>query len=300
MKNYLKGLVSGIILAAAILCIPVVANNISVTFNEFRINIDGCDKAQWGENYILDNGEEVPYSIVYKDTTYLPIRKISELTGLHIAYNGDSNTVSVANKPQNEKVVAEKPDANGNVWKYYTFTTENSDKYLGIADETRGYERIYKIMSDSDVTVTDDALYFFKENRGEDPYEVDGYAKIGSFQKIEFSSNPDTQDGEEILKLNSSAVAFDGEYVYYISYFKTLNPSVYFNTYNIFTGESEKCYMGRGVIIESLSLDSSGTPNLTTVYGYPPSTRAIYYDYIYDKATNELNLQNERYEGYKQ
>ena len=41
--------------------------------------------------------------------------------------------------------IAEKPDKNGNMWTYYIFRTANYEKYLGVRDEQRGYERVYRI-----------------------------------------------------------------------------------------------------------------------------------------------------------
>ena len=209
MKNYFKGLICGLVLAIAVMCIPVVAENISVAFNGFRINVNGVDVAQWGENYTLDNGSEVPYSMIYNDTTYLPLRKIGELTGKHIAYNGDTGTVSVCGIPKKESVITEKPDANGNVWEYYTFTTDDRYACLGIRDKARGFERVYR--SATETMITDDYVLFFRYSG-----PGKGYNKTYALQKIMFSNDPDTQDGEELFKLNATGVIhMDDEYVYY-------------------------------------------------------------------------------------
>lgn len=103
--------------------------------------------------------------IVYKDTTYLPMRKIAEMNGKAIYWNGDSNTAAMT-APQREnsqKVLAEKPDSYGNVWTYYTFTAEDDTSYLGIKDERRGYERVYRIAEGEadNIGVTENEIYFF-------------------------------------------------------------------------------------------------------------------------------------------
>lgn len=266
MKNYFKGLISGIILTVLIICIPVVAENISVAFNEFRINANGIDAAQWGESYILANGEVLPYSITYKDTTYLPIRKVSELTGLHIAYNGDSRTVSVSYVPNSEKVLAEKPDANGNVWKYYTFKTAEEDRfYLGVKDEARGYERMYKLLNNN-VTVTDDAIYFFRrEDVKDDPNlsALGGYPIFGTFRKLSFLNDPNTQDGEVISQIRHTPVLFDGEYLYRAYTIRGLTTTGGVTAYNVFTKEFAEVSAGRGYSISGISLNDEGVAVVT-------------------------------------
>ena len=72
--------------------------------------------------------------------------------------------------------LAEKPDKNGNVWRYYLFETYNGDIYLGVKDIQREFERVYRINKNyegltsrneielssyvSRVRVTEDAIYF--------------------------------------------------------------------------------------------------------------------------------------------
>ena len=76
MKSYLKGLVTGFLISACLFAIPVLGDNIEVLFNSVRININGLDKIQWGENITLDDGSTTPSSLLYNGTTYLPLRKI--------------------------------------------------------------------------------------------------------------------------------------------------------------------------------------------------------------------------------
>lgn len=44
MKNYFKGLMTGIIICAVVCAIPAMADTIDVIFNQVRINVDGIDK----------------------------------------------------------------------------------------------------------------------------------------------------------------------------------------------------------------------------------------------------------------
>ncbi len=197
MKSYVKGIITGLLIGAAVSAIPVVAENIDVLFNEVSINVNGADAVQWGEDIDLGDGGSTPASILYKGTTYLPMRKLGELSGQKVYWNGDSKTVSMTSEQKDVKIVAEKPDKNGNVWTYYTFKDENDNSYLGIEDKTRGYDRIYRIISN--VRVTDEAIYFVKF--GEPVYENRDSYSSADLVKISFSNDKDTQDGEIIQDL---------------------------------------------------------------------------------------------------
>src|SRR6056297_1719153 len=59
-----------------------------------------------GENYLLSSGVEVPNSILYKGTTYLPIRNVGELLGKEITWNGLTSTAGI-----NDKVTEESAEA---------------------------------------------------------------------------------------------------------------------------------------------------------------------------------------------
>lgn len=219
MKNYTKGVITGILIGTVIASVPVIAENIDVLFNSVRININGIDKVQWDENIELDNGLAAPSSVLYNGTTYLPIRKISELTGKKVYWNGDSKTVSITGQQEYVKEIVKKADSNGNAWRYYTFRTEELKSsgysggtkfnyYLGVSDEARGYERVYRISGPS-VSVVDDKIYFVKVRY--DQYENPIY----SLATLNFDNNANTQDGEEEpLGSNIYSLAFDGEWLF--------------------------------------------------------------------------------------
>jgi hypothetical protein len=199
MKDYIKGVATGLIIAIAIAVIPVFAKGIDVVLNNVRISVDGMDKAQWGESYTLDNGADVPYSILYEGTTYLPLRKIGDINGKDIYWNGDTRTASMTESKgegRAEKVIAERADSNGNVWTYYTFYTQDEKCYLGVKDKARNFERIYLLSGDS-VYCDENAIYFAKKDR-----EIYG----GNLYKIDFANNENTQDGIMISELTGGDV----------------------------------------------------------------------------------------------
>jgi len=96
MKKHLAGFVAGIVAAvlAMTLVIPALANE-EFSFNRVIISVNGEQKAGLTEHYTLENGVQVPFSILYQGTTYLPVRKFSELTGLGINWNQNTQTVEI-------------------------------------------------------------------------------------------------------------------------------------------------------------------------------------------------------------
>ncbi len=63
--------------------------------NSVNISIDSTPAANMGEGYTLENGTTVPFSILYEGTTYLPVRKLSELLRAGIDYDTESRTVFI-------------------------------------------------------------------------------------------------------------------------------------------------------------------------------------------------------------
>ena len=83
---------------------------ISVVLNKINIAIDGSIVGKAGMNYTLANGEQVPYSILYKGTTYLPMRKVAELVGKEVKWDPATNTAGINDfKASEEPAAAQKP-----------------------------------------------------------------------------------------------------------------------------------------------------------------------------------------------
>lgn len=231
------GFVTCLILVMLCFAIPIAAENLDAILGGIRINIDGIDLVQCDENIELDDGRSAPYSISYNDTTYLPLRKISELLNKTVYWNGLSNTVSITDRPINSSIneIIKKSDASGNIWLYYTFATSNGKRYLGIKDEARGYERVYNIVGSNAkpeekdslcVEVDDYGIYFVKilPRIGNEPYTS------SELYKINFLSDENTQDGEKafvILGLNKSSVIFIDDCLYYLSADTGSNANMY-------------------------------------------------------------------------
>ncbi len=96
------------------------ADTIQVSLNSVHIDLNGAMVAVKGQSYALGNGAVTPFSLNYNGTVYLPVRKLSEMLGMNISYNGASSTISISsrNTPQKPPV---NPDQTG------TEKPENTD-----------------------------------------------------------------------------------------------------------------------------------------------------------------------------
>ncbi len=95
-KNTLKGIVAATLAGVITVCsIPAIAQGIEALMNSVNIKLDGVKVASVDESYVLQNGTSVPYSILYEGTTYMPIRKVSELLDINIGWDNDTRTVLV-------------------------------------------------------------------------------------------------------------------------------------------------------------------------------------------------------------
>lgn len=94
-KKILSMLIVVLMLTTAVAYASGVTITIEVMTNKVNVSINGETVSQANSNYILDNGDAVPNSIVYKDTTYLPIRKVAELLGQEVTWDGSTNTIGL-------------------------------------------------------------------------------------------------------------------------------------------------------------------------------------------------------------
>lgn len=75
---------------------------VSASFNKINITVNGVSVAVSGESFVRTTGD-VPYSILYKGTTYLPLAKVCEFVGKNVSWDGETRTVSIStpqSKPQ--------------------------------------------------------------------------------------------------------------------------------------------------------------------------------------------------------
>lgn len=126
-----KGFICGFLAAVVLIMnVPVLAASIDVIFNPLNIVINGVNAANKGENYTLTNGNEVPFSIVYKGTTYLPLRKLAELMGKDIVLDSETDTVHLNDPVATYDPKEEFPEKEGKV-------VSNESKYITKAKLSR-------------------------------------------------------------------------------------------------------------------------------------------------------------------
>jgi len=100
MKHTIKVFFAGMVVATLLFTtISIFASDnqlsISVVLNKVNVAINGVLVGKSGVDYILDNGQSVPYSISYKGTTYLPMRKVAELVGKTVIWDGVTGTAGI-------------------------------------------------------------------------------------------------------------------------------------------------------------------------------------------------------------
>jgi len=99
MKKQLPGFFAGIFVTViAFATIPALAasfQTIEATLNSVNIKVNGAQVASVGEDYTLDNGKQTAGSIVFNETTYVPIRRIGDLLGADIGWDQSSSSVTI-------------------------------------------------------------------------------------------------------------------------------------------------------------------------------------------------------------
>ena len=93
------------------LSIPAYAEDKSLIINSLNIEVNDKSVANIGDPYILGNGSETAFSILYKNTAYLPVRKIQELCGGSIVYDEVNKTVKLTNQYTADESIIELTDS---------------------------------------------------------------------------------------------------------------------------------------------------------------------------------------------
>jgi hypothetical protein len=132
----IQGFVAGFLTAIVLLVsVPTLAETITTTFNVINIKINGEMVVKSGESFILANGNKVPYTIVYNGTTYLPLRETVRLVGKDLAFDGDTSTADIIDKPIQQPI--ESPKMEGDV--------VSEKKYVTMAELSRFLVRSFEL-----------------------------------------------------------------------------------------------------------------------------------------------------------
>lgn len=167
-------LIGSVITATVMFAVPAIAaqiQTVTATANTVNIALDGKQVAAKGESYKLSDGKEVPYSLSYQGTTYLPIRKVGELTGKEIYWDQTTGTAGVGVNPKAETPSNETKPTTG----YSDWTAEEEKAY----QEFKGMWDV-SIYTSDDTTINYQAKYSGKEPLGViessfEQWKTDGY-----------------------------------------------------------------------------------------------------------------------------
>ena len=222
MKKLLK-----ILLAVSIVCgvsLPVLAEIIDVTFNRVSIMVDGNGPLERDQNI---KNTELPLSITYKNTTYVPLRFISEQMYKQVQWNGDSKTVSITRKTFGHGNRIKKTDLNGNEWEYQYTRSDDGKKYITVTDSKRNFVRNYPIQGEKAYKTDQESVWFMHTN--------------GILYRLFYANDVNSQDGEEIAVVNSGHPAneaiFDGDYIYSVEKLFSNSSQGNIVVYNMVTNE---------------------------------------------------------------
>lgn len=83
-------------LALAVSTASAFASVVDASFNKINIEVNGVATAVSGESFVRTTGD-VPYSILYQGTTYLPLAKVCEFVGKAVRWDGETRTVYISN-----------------------------------------------------------------------------------------------------------------------------------------------------------------------------------------------------------
>lgn len=160
MGKQFKGFILGFVFAC-LLVVPTtaLADNIQAQFNTVNITVDGNNAVKQGENYQLTDGNTVPFSINYKGTTYIPIRKVSELLGIGINYDNTTKTVQVVTNSK----TPEKPVDNKTTSAAVTYTTSYSVFNACDKDSNNNGDKVARVIGFNDgkkIDTTVDYSYY--------------------------------------------------------------------------------------------------------------------------------------------
>lgn len=293
MRKYVTVFLGGLL--AACLIVPTFADDFELLFNQVRICVDGNTKTNWDEN-IKDT--DMPSSITYKDTTYVPLRWISDNMDKDVLWNSDSKTVGITYKQNGGGTqFTERADLNGNIWKYRIIITDDELAYISIKDENRRLERRYQLANKNAYRYFEDCVTFIDYD--------------GNLRTIQYLNDENSQDGTAVNVMVgnfSESAKFADDYICYSHNIFGTNPSGEVYVYNIETQETLSHHMYRASDLEILSSDENkiemyvvGTRGVGYLHEYKltfDKNSKVFYqeelkpDYNYEEYEEKLSLKN--------
>lgn len=102
MKEKTQGILIGAALAAVIFAAPALAASLDAQLNTVNVQVNGQLSMQKGQSYTREDGKEMPSSINYDGTVYLPLRQVGDLLGQQVGWDGETGTVLIGEQPETE------------------------------------------------------------------------------------------------------------------------------------------------------------------------------------------------------
>jgi len=229
--------------------------DIPVAWSPFRVKTGAADIVKWGETYKL-NGMDMPGSLVYNDTTYLPIRKITEATGLQIAWNGDSDTVTVFENGMSEVQAIKRLDVNGKEW-FYNVLDAGTKGYLTITHQDTQHQRAYEMISSNSYRYDEVGVMFasFEKSHSEGASKSNPWAgyNLYNITKILFNSDKNSQDGNTVYTIKTPNTGVKITDLYFLNSNEVIYTTNEYKIvkHNLATGNSQDLYVAPAVTYSS-------------------------------------------------
>jgi len=88
-----------LVLVLVLTAVPAVgAENVTATVSPYNLQIGTTQTvsvASVGDHYQLSDGTKLPFTLSYGGTTYLPLRKVADLLGIAVGFDGATKTVKI-------------------------------------------------------------------------------------------------------------------------------------------------------------------------------------------------------------
>jgi hypothetical protein len=201
IKQFIAGLIVGVMLMSAVFA---GTQTIEAFYNNIKISIDG--KAV----ELKDATGNPVEPFIYNGTTYLPVRAIAEVLGMEVKFNETTNTVELAKKEGEKKVIWNDAE---NIAKAMEKQKE-IDKLASLVDIFDRDINAWNFIDEGEIKVTQykDGRKFIM------PYEIYNVSKIVSNYSVDKESKTLTLYGKykEVFLSNIPLISIDRGNVEYV------------------------------------------------------------------------------------
>jgi hypothetical protein len=182
-----------------------------ISLKKLRLFVDGVNKSS--PNGLYNNqGDKVPESLIYQNTTYVPVRKVGELLGKSVEWDSACRAIIIGSKPGEEaKKAACKSTEALDDSKLLTLdaATLNEAKRKYLAGDPLVTQSVNKLKQDADAAMQKGPLSVLDKTKIAPSGDKHDYISIGVY----WWPNPDTpnglpyiqKDGQQNPEVNTNA-----------------------------------------------------------------------------------------------